>query len=352
MYWISYSYQGKQYRENTGTDNKHFAQELLAKRQAEIREQRLFDVKKGAKVAFEELAEDFLKFYRDCGRRSLEHAETSVKHLPAYFEGKQIAEITPEVIEDYIKSRRQELSKLGRPTSPSSINRELVPLSKIFTLAIRHRKADKNPLMAVERLLEHNIRDRVLSVEEFQRLLEAAPNYLRPILLLAHDTGMRRGEILHLRWSQVDLQHGFICLEGADTKTDEGRSVPLNERLTKALKDAMHSAIRPASGPVFHRQGKPIKDIWEAFTAAYCKAAIADFRFHDLRRTAVTNMRRSHIDHLTIMKISGHKTLEVFRRYNSFDAEDLKQAAVQHHQFITNLAQSMASISVHPSKYL
>lgn len=65
--------------------------------------------------------------------------------------------------------------------------------------------------MAVEQLLEHNVRDRVLSVEEFQRLLEAAPNYLRPILLLAHDTGMRRGEILNLRWSQVDLQHGFIC---------------------------------------------------------------------------------------------------------------------------------------------
>jgi integrase len=66
--------------------------------------------------------------------------------------------------------------------------------------------------MAVERLREHNVRDRVLSVEEFQRLLEAAPNDLRPILLLAHDTGMRRGEILNLQWSQVDLLHGFIRL--------------------------------------------------------------------------------------------------------------------------------------------
>lgn len=350
IYWISYSYQGEQYRESTGTDNKQFAKDVLAKRQVEMREQRLFDVKKGAKVGFEELAEDFLEFYRDRGRRSLERAETSVKHLQAYFAGKRSAEITPEAIEDYIKTRRQELSKLRKPTSPASINRELAALSKMFSLAIRHKKADKNPVMAVERLQEHNVRDRVLSLEEFQRLLDAAPNYLRPILLLAHDTAMRRGEILNLRWSQVDLKHGFIHLEGLDTKTQEGRLVPLNDRLTNALKDVMHSAIHCASGHVFHRQGIPIKDIREAFGAACRKVAIVDFRFHDLRHTAVTNMRRSSIDHLTIMKISGHKTLEVFWRYNSFDADDLKRAAMQQQQFITNLAQSTSPVPMHPSK--
>jgi len=220
----------------------------------------------------------------------------------------------------------------------------------MFTLAIHHKKADKNPVMAVERLQEHNVRDHVLSLEEFQRLLDAAPNYLRPILLLAHDTGMRRGEILNLRWSQVDLKHGFIHLGGLDTKTQEGRLVPLNDRLTNALKDVMHSAIRCASGHVFHRQGTPIKDVREAFVAACRKAAIVDFRFHDLRHTAVTNMRRSSIDHLTIMKISGHKTLEVFLRYNSFDADDLTQAARQHQQFITNLAHSTSSDPLPPAK--
>jgi integrase len=80
---------------------------------------------------------------------------------------------------------------------------EIAALSEMFTLAIRHRKADKNPLMAVERLRGHNVRDRVLSEEEFQRLLEAAPNYLRPILLLAHDTGIRQSEILNLQWVRL-----------------------------------------------------------------------------------------------------------------------------------------------------
>jgi integrase len=220
----------------------------------------------------------------------------------------------------------------------------------MFTLAVRHKKADKNPVMAVERLQEHNVRDRVLSVEEFQHLLDAAPNYLRPIVLLAHDTGMRRGEILNLRWSQVDVKHGFIRLEGLDTKTQEGRLVPLNDRLTNALKDVMHLAMRRSSGQDFHRQGIPIKDIREAFAAACRQASIVDFRFRDLRHTAVTNMRRSRIDHLTIMKISGHKTLEVFWRYNSFDADDLKQAAMQQQQIITNLAQSTTTTPLLPSK--
>jgi hypothetical protein len=99
---ISFSHEGKQYRESTGTDNKQFAKDVLAKRQVEIREQRFFNVQKGAKVGFEELAQDFLNFYRDRGRRSLERAETSVKHLRAYFGGKRIAEITPDAIEAYI----------------------------------------------------------------------------------------------------------------------------------------------------------------------------------------------------------------------------------------------------------
>ena len=167
----------------------------------------------------------------------------------------------------------------------------------------------------------------MLSVEEFQRLLEAAPNYLRPILLLAHDTGMRRGEILNLRWSQVDLQHGFICLEGADTKTDEGRSVPLNERLTKALKDAMHSAIRPASGPVFHRQGKPIKDIREVFTVACCKAAIADFRFHDLRHSAATGMLRAGAPLTEIGQVLRHSQLASTAIYAKADIQALRALA-------------------------
>lgn len=157
---------------------------------------------------------------------------------------------------------------------------------------------------------------------------------------MAYDTGMRRGEILNLRWSQVDLTKGLVRLQGVDTKTQEGRLVPLNDRLTKLLKDAIHSPLRCASGHVFHRMGQPIKDVRGAFAKACRDAGLVDFRFHALRHTAVTDMRRAGNDHLTIMKITGHRTLEVFQRYNSFDEDDLKQAALRREQLITSLSQS------------
>jgi hypothetical protein len=95
-YWISFSYEGKQYRESTGTDNKQFAKDVLAKRQVEIREQRFFDVKKGTKVGFEELAQDFLRYDQERGRKSLDRAGTSVTHLRGFFGNMRLPEITPE----------------------------------------------------------------------------------------------------------------------------------------------------------------------------------------------------------------------------------------------------------------
>jgi integrase len=343
IYWILYSYEGKQYRESSGTDNKHLARDLLAKRQVEIRGQRLFDVKKGAKVSFEELAQDFLRFYQERDRRSLNRAETSVKHLSTFFGGKRIADITPEAIETYVTARLQQHSKLGRPTRPATVNRELAALSKMFNLAIRHKKADKNPMAAVERLREHNVRDRVLSPEEFQRLLEALPSSLHPVINMAYYTGMRRGEILNRRWSQLDLSKGLIRLDGVDTKTQRGRLVPLNVTLTALLKDVMQSPVRCATGHVFHRNGKPIKSLRGAFEKACRETGLTDFHFHDLRHSAVTNMRRAGIDALTAMKITGHKTMAVFQRYNSFDEDDLRRAAARQHQFITNLTQQPLS---------
>ena len=213
----------------------------------------------------------------------------------------------------------------------------------MFSLAIRHKKADKNPMAAVERLREHNIRDRGLSLEEFQRLLEALPSSLHLVIIMAYYTGMRRGEILNLRWHQIDLSKGLTRLEGVDTKTQKGRLVPLNATLTALLKDAMQSPVRSATGHVFHRNGQPIKSIRGAFDRACREAGLIDFHFHDLRHTAVTNMRRAGVDPLTAMKITGHKTMAVFQRYNSFDEDDLRQAAAQQHQFITNLSQQTLS---------
>jgi integrase len=184
------------------------------------------------------------------------------------------------------------------------------------------------------RRARNNARDRVLSPEEFERLQHHSSFHLQAINRMAYQTGMRRGEILNLAWDRVDLKAELIRLKAEDTKTDEARFVPLTADLTIELKELYK--VRYLHEPrVFLVNGKSVSSIKTAFNAAFRRAKIEGFRFHDFRHTAVTNMRRAGIDHLTIMRITGHKTLEVFKRYNSFLESDLKDAAHRFNTYIT-----------------
>src|SRR5437899_3195281 len=155
--------------------------------------------------------------------------------------------------------------------------------------------------------------DRVLEPSEFKRLQVESASHLQTVNLMAYQTGMRCGEILNLTWERVDLKAGLIRLRAEDTKTNEARLVPLTTELTARLKD-LYKVRYLHEANVFLVKGKSIGSIRRGFEAACRRAKITGFRFHDFRHTAVTNMRRAGIDHLTIMRITGHKTMEVFKR--------------------------------------
>ena len=158
---------------------------------------------------------------------------------------------------------------------------------------------------------------------------------LQAINLVVYQIGMRQGEILYLTWDRVDLKDNVILLQAADTKTNEGRLVPLTLELTALLK-ALYKVRYLTEDHVFLVKGHSINSIKTAFNAACCRAGIQGFHFHDFRHTAVTNMRLAGIDHLTIMKITGHKTLDVFKRYNSFLKSDLREAASRFNTYLTS----------------
>jgi integrase len=153
---------------------------------------------------------------------------------------------------------------------------------------------------------------------------------------------MRRGEILGLTWDKVDEKKGFIRLSAEDTKTEEGRIVPLSPELRATFSELRKSRALHVKH-VFLREGRSVANFRKAFATACKLAGIVGFYFfHDFRHTAITNMRRAGIDPLTIMQISGHKTMECFTRYNSFREPDLSAAADRLNTHLT-LAHQAAS---------
>ena len=209
----------------------------------------------------------------------------------------------------------------GKPGKNSTINRELACLKSILKRAERQSKISNNPTRFIGLLEEDNVRDRILTESEYKALVLAAPQHLKPIIITASETGMRRGEILGLTWDRVNLQEGLIRLDGLHTKTKRGRKVPVSPALKLVLEP-----MQKKQGPVFSYRGQPMRDLKSGFKAACKKAGIEDFRFHDLRHCFVTNTRRRGVPDRVIMAITGHTTLECFSRYDAISQEDLVKA--------------------------
>ena len=134
---------------------------------------------------------------------------------------------------------------------------------------------------------------------------------------------MRKGEILGLRWDQLDFKNKVIVLEADDTKTKNRREIPLDEGLLALFQRIPRRIHNPN---VFTYKGKGISQVRTAFEKACKKAGIENFHFHDLRHCAVTNLRKAGVPDSVIMSISGHKTNAMFRRYDSVDREDRQKA--------------------------
>jgi integrase len=141
--------------------------------------------------------------------------------------------------------------------------------------------------------------------------LNELPAELKPLFVVGYETGIRLGELRAMGWQQVDLTEGLITLATGKTKNGEGRMVPI---LAGEMRDLLTGALNerdekwPASPWVFNRAGEQIKDFRWAWAQACKRAGVPDLNFHDLRRTAVRNMRRACMPPVVRMKITGHKT--------------------------------------------
>ena len=224
------------------------------------------------------------------------------------------------MVEKYKLTRKEE------GAGPATINRELGCLRHMFNMAIKWKKAQSNPVREVKFLIEPKEKNRILAEEEEARLLEEVrtehkSKHLEAIIVTALHTGMRKGEILNLKWSNVDFKNGVITVE--KTKNDEIRKIPMNQRLTETLEGAK----KVSKGDyVFLENGKPYLDVKTEWWTALERAGIENFTFHGLRHTFGLRLGMAGVDLRTIQELMGHKDIKMTMRYSHPTPEHKKKA--------------------------
>lgn len=225
-----------------------------------------------------------------------------------------MANLSAAKVAAYRDERLQEVS-------PGTIIRELAYLSAIINHARREWDINTvNPLQLVRKPATPQGRTRLLTTQERGQLIaELEPHerrnpLMKPLVLLALETAMRRGELLAMRWEHVNLGRRTVYLP--DTKNGHARTVPLSSAAVRVIEELP----RCITGQVF-----PIKacSVVAAFTKATKRAKLDDFRFHDLRHTAVSSLAHKLPNVIELAAVTGHRSLAVLKRYYHPDAHDL-----------------------------
>ena len=324
VYWIEYYICGRRKRERIGP-NKRAAEQRLREVLKLRTEERFIDKDPAARLSLGELCKWYLDLPEVKAKDSYLRDKDFIFHLKRLLrEGTRIKDLTPGKVESYQKIRLSEPSPrhLGENIHPATVNKEVICLKTMFNRAVRHKLIDRNPISEVKKLPENNVRQRILTQDELEALLNACEPHLKPIIQVAYYMGMRRGEIINLTWPEVDLKKGFIRLSAERTKTNSSRVIPIHPEV-KATLERLPRGLH--TDRVFLRHGLPFNEIKHSFQSACEKAKIEDFTFHDLRHCALNNLRKAGNDFFQIMALSGHKTMSCFKRYNLVTEDELAQ---------------------------
>lgn len=291
IWWISLQVNKSRVLKSTGTDNRRIAEKIEQALKEQLKLATLGLRMPKPEMSFGELSALFLA---EASPRP--HHIDRLKMLLPYFAEIPIGRINKSLLREYRTTRHAQ-----KQVSDATINRDFGVLRHFLYWAADEGYLAANPLARMPLTPERPKPRKMLSVAEEIVLIEAAAPHLRPIIMTALDTGMRRGEILSQRWEHVDLDRGLLYVTRSKTTTGEGREIPFTRRVHKIL-----VAQSKSSGLIFTYQDKPIHRIKRAWANAISRAGIRYCRFHDLRHAHNVRLMEAGILQEVRKALMGH----------------------------------------------
>jgi integrase len=320
--------------------NKSHASELVQEKLQELKEHGEKSVD-ASRMTFIELADYFESNFivaaqyvdgrKVAGRRSLRGLKAQLEAMKDFFGKKGIRSITYSDLSRFRLGRlKAPCIRTGKPRTLTTVNREMALLRRILNIATREQWIINNPFKRGESLIspaDEKKRERILTREEERKLLEACDQpkckHLRTIIICALDTGMRQGEILKLKWADVDFDSGLIVVRAFNTKTMKERTVSITTRLKLEFERLWGKSDKDLNALVFG-----ISDnVKNSFTRVRDKAKLGDLRFHDLRHTHATRLDDLGFSMAKIAGQLGHTQLQTTLRYVNRDKTAVRQVA-------------------------
>jgi integrase len=336
---MAYYLNGKQYRQSTGTADPEAAEKVLRNKIKEVHAAQIgarnLTTPRASKMRISEMLGALRDDYELRGKLT-DKTRFHIARVENDFGDRIAVQISNEEITKYIKDRQ---AKGGKGSRPASINRTMQLLGQAFKIAIRNKHLNASDKPYTPHLDESdNVRTGFLEPAQFEAICEKLPADLCDFAKFSYATGMRKGEASSLRWENVHKD--TIVLAATDSKNKTGRVIPMAgaelagilKRRRAARRVTINGVTQIGEGSdfIFSRvlRGKlvPVRSIRKAWAEACTAAGFPKMLWHDLRRSAVRNMVDAGVPPVFAKKISGHKTDQLFERYNIVVEKQLAEA--------------------------
>jgi len=328
VWWIEYYDHEKRLRRERIGPNKQAAEQRLREVLSARTEGRYITKPGELTITFSDLAKRYHEWAKVNNKSYAVNKRYYINQVTKFFGPRRLVDISPWLVERWKGERSKE-------TGFTEVDRELACLKHMFTKAIEWGLIKENPARTVKLFRKTRQRDRFLSHEEMVRFLANVPAHQQAMMQFALLTGLRKSNVLNLKWSQVDLRHACLHIPADEAKGGRDLRLPLAKEAVQLLAALPR---HPGSDYVFCKEdGCPYRDIYSGFRLAVKKAGLQDVTIHTLRHTVGSHLVMNGVDLATVKDLLGHRDIRTTLRYAHLAQDHKRQAIGKIGSIFTNI---------------